>query len=353
MSSVLPNDFSINGLNFNRAQEGRALRAYQDSVGVWTVGYGLTNFDKNLPWKIGKGLTITEAQAEWYLYKSLKENYLPAVKRALEGGTYAHPQGAVDGGGSFHYNTGGIEKASWPGALKRGDLAAAQESLMSWNKAGGHVVGGLTRRRAAEWKIIASEDFGHLEGPSVIEPGANNLERQTGVGDLLTAYPTDPGDTSSGSIKVDGPTVPATPAPGVLKLGSTGQAVTDLQNKLGSAGYTVRVTGLFDDQTEAQVTALQHAHPNLTPDGKAGPATLAALDRDIALRGVTSKVVKTALPSLPALYIGFHNFVSAHAGELALYGGGAVFVAVAGYWAIRYRHEIHAQFNGLIGRKVA
>lgn len=352
MPTELPNDISIPGLNFTRSQEGRALRAYQDSVGVWTIGYGLTNFDKNLPWKIQKGLTITEEQAEWYLYKSLKENYIPACKRALEGGTYAHPQGALDGTADFHYNTGGVAKASFPGQLKAGDEAAAESSLMSWNKAGGRVLSGLTRRRAGNWKEISAEDYGDLHGPAVIEPRGDNQERQTGVGDLLTAYPHDPGDTSSGNVKVDGPTQPTKPAPGVLKLGSTGPAVTELQTKLGSAGYAVRVTALFDDQTEVAVYQLQHAHPTLTADGKAGPATIAALDRDIALRGVTGKVVKTAVPALPALFIAFHNFVSAHAGQLALMAGGTAVVLVAGYWAIRYRHEIHAQINALIGRKV-
>lgn len=352
MPTTLPNDISLNQLNQTRGNEGRALRAYQDSVGVWTVGYGLTNFDKNLPWKIEKGLTISEAQAEWYLYKSLRDNYVPACRKALDGGTYARPQGTLDGTTDMHYNTGGVAKATFPGALKRGDMAAAESSLMSWNKAGGRVLPGLTRRRAANWRVISAEDYGKLEGPGVIEPGANNRERQTGIGDLLTAYPHDPQDTSGGDVKVDGPTVPTTPAPGVLKLGSTGQAVTDLQNKLGSAGYLVRVTGLFDDQTETAVTELQHAHPNLTADGKAGPATLAALDRDIALRGVTGKVVKTAIPAIPSAWIAFHNFVSANAGEIALMVGGGAFVLVAGYWAIRYRHEIHAQFNALIGRKV-
>lgn len=352
MPTTLPNDISLNQLNQTRGNEGRALRAYQDSVGVWTIGYGLTNFDKGLPWKIEKGLTISEEQAEWYLYKSLKENYVPTCRRVLDGGNYTHPQGALDGTTDMHYNTGGAAKATFPAALKRGDMAAAQTSLMSWNKAGGSVMSGLTRRRAKNWKVISAEDYGPLQGPGVIEPGANNRERQTGIGDILTAFPHDPGDASGGNVKVDGPTVPTTPAPGVLKLGSTGQAVTDLQNKLISAGYTVRVTGLFDDPTETAVRELQHAHPTLTADGKAGPATIAALDRDIALRGVTGKVVKTALPSIPGAFIAFHNFVSANAGQIALIVGGTAFVLVAGYWAIRYRHEIHAQFNALIGRKV-
>lgn len=352
MASVLPNDISLNGLNFTRAQEGRALRAYQDSVGVWTIGYGLTNFDKGLPWKIEKGLTISEDQAEYFLLRSLRQNYLPTVRRVLEGGTYAHPQGMVDGGSDMHYNTGGIAKASFPAAFKAGDMAAAQTSLMSWNKAGGSALAGLTRRRAGNWKEMTAGDYGHLTGPAVVEPRANNQERIAGTGTLLTAMPEDHPGTEAGNVKVDGVPTPSTPAPGVLKLGSTGQAVTDLQNKLTAAGYPTRVTGLYDDQTVANVTAFQKAHPSITADGKTGPATLSSLDRAIALRGLTNKTVKTALPSIPGIFIAFHKFVGENAGEIALAVGVGALVLFVGYWAVRYRHEIHAHINGLLGRAV-
>lgn len=352
MATTLPDSISLNGLNVTRSEEGRALRAYQDSVGVWTIGYGLTNFDKGLPWKIEKGLTITTEQAEWYLFKSLRENYVPACKRALMGGTYAKPQGALDGSSDFHYNTGGIEKASFPGALKRGDLAAAKESILSWNKAGGNVLAGLTKRRARNWLEISAEDYGHLTGPVVIEPRADNQERVVGVGELLTAFPRDPQDASAGNVKVDGPPVATTPAPGALRLGSAGPVVTELQNNLNAAGYPTRVTGVYDDQTKASVTAFQKANPNLTADGNTGPATKAALDRAIHLRKVTGVVVKTGGPGLSGLFIAFHNWVSANAGMIVLGIGAAALLTIAVYYGWKYRHEIHAHVNGLIGRTV-
>ena len=37
MSTLLPHNISIDGLNATRMEEGRALRAYRDAVGVWTV----------------------------------------------------------------------------------------------------------------------------------------------------------------------------------------------------------------------------------------------------------------------------------------------------------------------------
>lgn len=352
MPTTLPNDISLNGLNFTRAQEGRALRAYQDSVGVWTVGYGLTNFDKNLPWKVQKGLTITEEQAEWFLVKSLRENYLPACRRVLDGGTYQHPQGALDGATDFHYNTGGIAKATWPKALARGDIAAAKESLMSWNKAGGNVLSGLTRRRAGNWKEISAGEYGDLNGPGIIEPGANNQERQTGTGDILTAYPADPNDASAGNVKTDGVPQPTTAAPGVLKFGDKGDAVTDVQNLLTAAGYATSATGVFDADTVSNVTAFQQAHPNLTADGKVGPATRETLKRAVAMRSAGGKILKTALPSIPGAFIAFHNWVSANAGLIALAVGVAALVVVGGYILWKHRDDVHGWVNGLLGRVI-
>lgn len=352
MPSILPNDIDLDGLNFTRAQEGRALRAYQDSVNVWTVGYGLTHYDKGLPWVIEKGLTITEQQAEWYLLKSLRENYLPAARRALDGGTYAHPQGALNGTADFQYNTGGLDKASWPDALKRGDLAAAKAALESWNKAGGRVLAGLTRRRAGNWAEISAEDYGHLTGPGIIDLTDTDHERSGGVGDLLTAFPTDPADESAGSVATTGLPAPRTPAPGVLKRGSSGPAVTELQNNLTAAGFSTPATGTFDAATEASVRSFQAAHPNLTNDGKVGPATTAGVLRAIAMRNVAGKVIKTAGPSIPGGYIVFHQ-VSAHAGDIALGVGLAALAAIAGYYLWIHRHDANAWFNSLIGRAVA
>lgn len=353
MPTTLPDDISLNGLNFTRAQEGRALRAYQDSVGVWTIGYGLTNYDKNLPWKIVKGLTITENQAEWYLLKSLRENYLPACKRALQGGTYAHPQGALDGAADMHFNTGGISKATWPAKLGRGDLAGAKATLMSWNKAGGRVLSGLTRRRAGNWAEVSAGDYGHLTGPVVIIPNANNHETTRGSGSLLSAFPTDPKDGSGGKVLTheDVPQ-PETAAPGVLTEGASGPDVTALQTDLTNAGFPVITTGTFDSPTKAAVRAFQRAHPNLTEDGKVGPATRATLKRAIDMRAKTNVIVKTAVPAIPGTWIAVHNFVGEYAGEIALAAGVGAVVLVSGYFLWKYRHDVHAWINTKLGRAV-
>lgn len=341
-------DISVPGLNAIRMEEGRALRAYQDTVHVWTVGYGLTNYDKGLPWKVGPGLVITEAQAEWYLYKSLRTNYLPDVERALNFDKCPHPQGACDAGCGFHFNTGGIRKATWPRLLMEGNLSAARASLESWCRAGGRVLQDLVNRRAHEWVMISTGGYGRLTGPVVVVPGAHNQETYHGTGDLLTTLPTDPGATAAQPPVVTPADVPqpTTPNPGVLKNGSTGPDVSDLQTKFG-----VPATGTFDDATEQAVRQFQGAHPNLSSDGEVGPATKAALDRDTQLKKVGTTIGKS-LPAGGGIYVGLHQWVSAHGADLALVVGGVVLVGIVAYVVWNYRHDLMSKVNGTVGRVV-
>lgn len=353
MSTVLPTDISLNGLNRTRAEEGRSLRAYQDCVGVWTIGYGLTKYDAGLPFKVVRGTTITEQQAEWYLLKSIRENYLPDVLHALQGGTYQHPQGAVDGGVDFHFNTGGVKKATWPRLLGAGRLEQARVSMESWNKAGGRVIADLVRRRATDWAMVSEEKYGHITGPLNVVPNASGRESYHGYGDVLTEFPTDPNQTGSGKIRshADIPS-PATPAPGAIVPGDSGDHVTELQNKLNSAGVPTPVTGTFDKDTESSVKTFQQSHPNLTHDGTVGPATDAALDRAKDMRQTTAQVTKVAAPAIPGGYIAFHQWVSAHSGDVFLTVGLIGVGAVLAYLAWHYRHDITGLVNKWSGRIV-
>ena len=57
--------------------EGLYLKSYKDEVGVWTIGYGITNADKAITKVTVKaGLKITEKTADNWLEKALNKKYL-------------------------------------------------------------------------------------------------------------------------------------------------------------------------------------------------------------------------------------------------------------------------------------
>ena len=74
------------------------------------------------------------------------------------------------------------------------------------------------------------------------------------------------------------PMTPAVPNIAVLRLGTKGEAVRNLQTDLSALGYVFvsGIDGRFGPETVKHVKAFQDAH-KLTPDGIAGPETMAVL----------------------------------------------------------------------------
>ena len=134
------------GLDLIRKWEGCRLTAYRDSVGVWTIGYGLTSAAGLIT--VGKGLTITQKQADDYLVAALAK-YESAVSKAI---SRTMTQAQFDAFVSLCYNIGPGAFAGST-AVKRfnaGDIAGAADAILMWNKAGGKVLKGLENRRADE-----------------------------------------------------------------------------------------------------------------------------------------------------------------------------------------------------------
>lgn len=126
--------------------EGLYLRAYKDEVGVWTIGYGITNSDKSITHVTVKaGLTITEKTADNWLEQALNKKYLPKVMKYNS--KYKWNQNEIDALVSFAYNIGSIDGLTANGTRSRATIAA---KMLQYNKAGGKVYNGLTRRRKAE-----------------------------------------------------------------------------------------------------------------------------------------------------------------------------------------------------------
>lgn len=141
---------SKNCLDLVKKFEGCPLKAYRDEVGVWTIGYGITNADRSITGKsIHKGMKISKATAEKWLEESLNKKYLPRVLKYDK--QYNWNQNELDALVSFAYNIGSITQLTAKGTRSKKTIAA---KLLEYNKAGGKVYRGLTRRRKAEQKLF-------------------------------------------------------------------------------------------------------------------------------------------------------------------------------------------------------
>ncbi len=143
---------SDKGIDLIKQFEGCKLTAYQDSVGVWTIGYGWTQpVDGKL---IRAGMTIKQETAERLLKTGLV-SYESDVSRLVKVGL---TQGQFDALVSFTYNLGArsLSTSTLLRKLNAGDYAGAADEFLRWNKAGGKVLNGLTRRREAERALFLS-----------------------------------------------------------------------------------------------------------------------------------------------------------------------------------------------------
>ncbi len=143
---------SEKGIALIKEFEGCRLTAYQDSVGVWTIGYGWTQPVDGKP--IRAGMTIKQQTAERLLKTGLV-SYESDVSRLVKVGL---TQGQFDALVSFTYNLGvrSLSTSTLLRKLNAGDYAGAADEFLRWNKAGGKVLNGLTRRREAERALFLS-----------------------------------------------------------------------------------------------------------------------------------------------------------------------------------------------------
>lgn len=143
---------SEKGIALIKQFEGCKLTAYQDSVGVWTIGYGWTQPVDGKP--IRAGMTIKQETAERLLKTGLV-SYESDVSRLVKVGL---TQGQFDAMVSFTYNLGArsLSTSTLLRKLNAGDYAGAADEFLRWNKAGGKVLNGLTRRREAERALFLS-----------------------------------------------------------------------------------------------------------------------------------------------------------------------------------------------------
>lgn len=123
--------------------EGYVGHTYKDSVGINTIGFGTTDGVKP-----GQKITVERALVKLGTNVTEKEQ---AMKKCL--GDVPLYQHEWDAYVSLSYNigTGGFCSSTLVKKLKSKDYTGACKEILRWNRAGGRVNDGLTKRRLNEY----------------------------------------------------------------------------------------------------------------------------------------------------------------------------------------------------------
>jgi len=135
------------GADLIKSFEGLKLEAYKCSANKETIGYGNTFYEDGSPVKMGDKITKDRAES---LFELIADSFAVKVKNCIQKDINENQFAALV---SFAYNVGiGNLKSST--LLKKVNAnpndATIRTEFFKWNKAGGKVLAGLTRRREAE-----------------------------------------------------------------------------------------------------------------------------------------------------------------------------------------------------------
>lgn len=140
---------SERGLNLIKSFEGLSLRAYPDpgtNGEPYTIGYGHTG-------GVQPGDTCTESEAAEFLRGDCGK-----AERCVDDHVGVDlTQSQYDALVSFIYNCGcgNFKGSTLLKLVNQGYMDAAAGEFGKWNKAAGHVMAGLTRRRTAEAELFS------------------------------------------------------------------------------------------------------------------------------------------------------------------------------------------------------
>lgn len=212
------------GIELIKYYEGFRSNAYKPvkTEKYFTIGYGHYGAD------VSPNMTITREQGEDLLKKDL-ERFEKKVSKYDS--TYHWTQNQFDALVSFAYNIGSIDQLTANGTRSIEEIS---NKIPEYIKAGGKTLAGLVARRAKENALF----------DSVPDVKAASTPK---------TYPT-------------------------LRLGSKGEIVKELQQKLNKHGHHLVVDGMYGHNTHIAVISFQGVK-GLIKDGIVGPKTWEELNK--------------------------------------------------------------------------
>lgn len=150
MSEIISTEAHRRAMEIIKKFEGLRLEAYQDVVGVWTIGWGTTVYPDGS--RVKRGDRITEDYAEECLAHDMLK---------FENGIAGHIPYQLNPNQnaaliSFAYNLGlgALYHSTLLKKIHDKDLEGAANEFKKWCHAGGKKVNGLVRRRKDERNLF-------------------------------------------------------------------------------------------------------------------------------------------------------------------------------------------------------
>ncbi len=144
---------NADGIALIKDYEGLHLTPYLCPAKIWTIGYGHTR-------TVHSGMQVTPDQADQMLDDDLRL-IERAVQRAVQVPLNDNQFAALV---SFAFNVGinNFQNSTLLKLLNRGWYEQVPAQLTRWNRANGEVMGGLSRRRAAEAQLWNRKIFNSM-----------------------------------------------------------------------------------------------------------------------------------------------------------------------------------------------
>ena len=141
---------SEDGLELIKKFEGCETSAYQDSVGVWTIGFGHTK-------GVEEGQTCSIEDAESMLADEMDE-YEGYINNMVKVELQQHE---FDSLVAWVYNLGptNLSESTMLKVLNGGQFVRVRDEMNRWTRAGGEILEGLVRRRQAESLMFQNLDW--------------------------------------------------------------------------------------------------------------------------------------------------------------------------------------------------
>ena len=141
---------SEDGLELIKKFEGCETTAYQDSVGVWTIGFGHTK-------GVEEGQTCSIEDAESMLADEMDE-YEGYINNMVKVDLQQHEFDALV---AWVYNLGptNLGESTMLKVLNGGQFDRVPDEMNRWTRAGGEILEGLVRRRQAESLMFQDLDW--------------------------------------------------------------------------------------------------------------------------------------------------------------------------------------------------